>query len=91
MKRLEEFYCQECRNYFTTYLRDNFFGNYTIVCPNPKCQHQHFRVIINGVVTEERHQKMYGETTKIRPLKSTMRKKAYHNDPNFKSQQNHIY
>ena len=40
-------------------------GNYTIKCGN--CGHEHYRVIDNGVVTEERHNsaKDHGDTIHV--------------------------
>jgi len=48
----EQFWCQECKHYFLTYLRKNMSGSFTVECPS--CKHHHFRAIVNGVVTETR-------------------------------------
>jgi len=83
----EEFYCQECHKYFLTFLRDNFYGNYTIECPN--CGHHHYRIIKEGLVTEQRHQDQYeqGKSELILGLKATLKDTPWHNDPDFKRQQ----
>lgn len=74
-RRLEQFYCStQCRKYFDTYLRKSMYGNYTIVCPN--CGHNHFRVIKDGVVTEDRHNETLGKSVKIMGLKSTIKNEA---------------
>jgi len=54
------------------------FGNYTVVCCN--CDHEHFRVIDKGVVTQERHDKRLGQSEKIMVLKATLRDKSYENE-----------
>lgn len=73
-RRREVFYCNVagggCGKYFQTYLRENFFGNYTIVCPN--CGHNHFRVIKEGVVTDDRHNERLGTVEKILGLTTTL-------------------
>jgi DNA-directed RNA polymerase subunit RPC12/RpoP len=89
MRRQEEFYCHECSSYFLTYLRTNFTGNYTIECPS--CGHFHFRFISEGLVTDDRHNKKYGESEIIVGLKSTLKKEPYHNDPVFRRSQMKAY
>ena len=84
-RREEEFYCSGgCGKYFKTYLRSNMCGNYTIECPN--CGHHHYRVIKNGLVTEERHNKLYEHKISelIQGLKSTLSDTPWHNDPTFR-------
>jgi hypothetical protein len=84
-RRAEEFYCStECKKYFKTYLRSNMFGNYTIVCPN--CGHHHFRVIKEGLVTEDRHNKDLGDSELIIGLKSTISDTPWHDDPTYRRQ-----
>ena len=83
----EEFYCgTECGKYFLTYLRTNMNGNYTIECPN--CHHHHYRVVVDGVCTQERHSSTYelSESTLILGLESTIRDTPWHDDPDFKRQ-----
>lgn len=50
-----EFQCTECSWYNYPTLRDNMFGNYTVKCGH--CGHDHYRVIKEGVVTSDRHDK----------------------------------
>jgi hypothetical protein len=38
-------------------------GNFTYVCGN--CGHEHYRVIKDGVITEDRHSTKYGEAERI--------------------------
>ena len=94
-RREEEFYCDTggggCGKYFKTYLRDNMWGNYTIECPNPTCKHHHFRVIVDGLVTKDRHSERMGDAEIILGLISTLRDTPWHNDPNFKRSQLKAY
>lgn len=94
-RREEEFYCDRdgggCGKYFKTFLRDDMFGNYTIVCPNEKCNHNHFRVIEEGLVTKDRHNERMGDATKIIGLKSTLRDTPWHDDPDFRRAQLRAY
>jgi DNA-directed RNA polymerase subunit RPC12/RpoP len=88
-RRSEEFYCTECKKYFLTYLRESMWGNYTIECPN--CGHHHFRVIKDGLVTEQRHSDKMGTPQIILCLKSTIRATPWHNDPAFRRTQIKAY
>lgn len=92
-RRKEEFYCSTggggCEGYFLTYLDDRMTGNYTIECPN--CRHHHFRVVKDGLVTDDRHNKTLGATTILMGLKTTYRKEPYHNDPTFRRNQLRAY
>ncbi|APU88928.1 hypothetical protein Rctr197k_122 [Virus Rctr197k] len=54
-RHAHEFSCTECQHYNYPMLSDQMNGNYTIICGH--CQHQHYRVIKAGVVTEDRHNK----------------------------------
>ena len=89
----EEFYCDKagggCGKYFLTWLRDDFFGNYTIECP--ACKHHHFRVIKEGLVTNDRHSERYGTSTVLMSMPSTLRDIPYHNDPDFRRSQLKLY
>lgn len=85
----EEFYCHECHKYMKTYLRTNMYGNYTIRCA--KCSHDHFRVIKNGIVTEDRHDERMGTTTIIECLASTLRDVPWHTDEFFKRAQARVF
>lgn len=92
-RREEEFYCDKdgggCGKYFKTYLRESFFGNYTIECPG--CKHHHFRVIKEGLVTQDRHNERLGQAEIIMGLKSTLRNTPWHDDPNFRRAQLRVY
>jgi len=81
----EEFYCSGgCGKYFKTFLRTDMFGNYTIECPS--CGHHHYRVIKDGIITEDRHNDKLGETEIVHCLESTISSTPWHNDPQFKRQ-----
>lgn len=92
-RRVEEFYCATvgggCGVYFKTYLRTNMWGNYTFLCP--KCGHNHFRVIKEGLITEDRHSERYGSSEIIVGLASTVSNVPYHDDPNFRRSQLRAY
>jgi hypothetical protein len=49
-------------------LSDAMDGNYTVKCGH--CQHDHYRVIKQGVVTEDRHNKSYGTAEVIHVMPS---------------------
>ena len=86
----EEFYCQECKQYFLTYLRTNMNGNYTIKCP--KCGHHHYRKVKDGICTQDRHNDTYelSQSPLILGLESTLRDVPWHDDPDFKRQRMRI-
>jgi hypothetical protein len=92
-RRVEEFYCATlgggCGKYFKTYLRTNMWGNYTIRCP--ACQHDHFRFIKGGLVTDDRHKERFGTAEIIIGLESTLSDTPYHNDPAFRRAQMRAY
>jgi len=92
-RRKEEFYCDKagggCGKYFLTYLRDDFYGNYTIECP--ACKHHHFRVIKEGLVTNDRHSERMGTTTILMGLLATLRDTPWHDDPTFRREQIALY
>lgn len=54
-KHAHEFQCTECAFFNYPMLDDKMNGNFTVVCGN--CKHHHYRVLKNGVVTEDRHDK----------------------------------
>ena len=92
-RRREEFYCAPsgggCGWYWLTYLREDHNGQFTMVCP--KCNHQHFRIIKNGLVTDDRHPSRDGSCEIIIGLESTLRDTPWHNDPDFRRQQLRAY
>jgi hypothetical protein len=57
-----------CRWWNYPRLRDNMSGNYTIVCGN--CQHHHYRAVVDGHVTEDRHHDRYGSIEIIHVMRS---------------------
>lgn len=92
-RRKEEFYCDKagggCGKYFLTFLREDFYGNYTIECP--ACKHHHFRVIEMGLVTNDRHNSRMGTAEIIIGLASTLRDAPWHDDPQFRRDQLKVY
>lgn len=52
MKVFQEFYCGECKGYFTVKLNMALNQIVEIVCPNPNCKHKHKRSIQNGIIFE---------------------------------------
>jgi len=95
-RRKEEFYCDKqgggCGQYFLTYLRTEMYGNYSIRCPNPKCNHLHYRVIKEGLVTGDRHDKrMEGQVEVIIGLLTTLRDTPWTDDAEFRRMQMKVY
>lgn len=52
-RHAHEFKCTNCQYYNYPMLSDRMNGNFTVICGN--CNHEHYRHIKNGVVTEDRH------------------------------------
>lgn len=56
MKKTFEFWCSTygggCGGYFVVRMRTSFDGDYTLVCPN--CKHEHNRIIRNGAISGDR-------------------------------------
>lgn len=57
-----------CGYYNYPMLDDQMTGNYIIVCGN--CGHEHYRTIVKGQVTSDRHSEKYGEAERIHVMKS---------------------
>lgn len=53
MEEFQELYCHNCDKYVQFSLDMSLNGNHRIDCPN--CDHPHFRVVANGIVTEDRY------------------------------------
>lgn len=71
-RHAHEFDCTNCGYFNYPWLRDDMCGNYTIACGN--CSHHHYRVIVDGVVTADRHSDRYGEAEVIHVMKSATSK-----------------
>lgn len=71
-RHAHEFDCTNCQFYNYPQLDDKMNGNYTIVCGN--CGHHHYRVIVNGVVTRDRHDKHKPAAEIIHVMKSASQK-----------------
>jgi DNA-directed RNA polymerase subunit RPC12/RpoP len=65
-----EFRCTECGKYFDIKLNISLNGNYRIHCPN--CDHVHYRVLVNGIITDKRFPDNHGSILieDIMPMKS---------------------
>ena len=73
MKTTMEFYCSGgCKGYWIVRLRTDVDGNYIIVCPG--CGHEHFRKIMGGVITGDRHSGSVQITDRIVGTKSAFSK-----------------
>jgi hypothetical protein len=53
-------------------LNETMNGNYTVKCGN--CGHEHYRVLKNGVVTEDRHNSAADHGDTIHVMKSACQK-----------------
>lgn len=51
-KVLHEFICSSCSGYITVKLDEDLNGAHCVVCPS--CKHEHYRIIKDGVITEDR-------------------------------------
>jgi DNA-directed RNA polymerase subunit RPC12/RpoP len=49
---IHEFKCTSCSKYFDIKLNITLNGNYRVHCPN--CNHIHYRVIVDGKISEKR-------------------------------------
>lgn len=67
-----EFNCTNCGWHNYPMLSDSMNGNYTVLCGN--CGHSHYRCIVNGVVTEDRHNSSYGHGDTIHVMESACSK-----------------
>lgn len=52
MLERQEIFCHECNQYVQFNIDVELNGNHVLQCP--KCGHEHCRVVINGIVTDER-------------------------------------
>ena len=71
-RHAHEFNCTNCSWFNYPMLSDQMNGNYTIICGN--CGHEHYRVIKDGVVTEDRHDKNRPPAEVIHVMKSASQK-----------------
>lgn len=55
-----DLHCHNCGNCFIAQLDFDLDGNHKIECPH--CRHLHYRVIKNGIITEERFGSDNGRT-----------------------------
>jgi hypothetical protein len=51
-KVLHEFVCSSCSGYITVKLDEDLNGAHCVVCPS--CSHEHYRIIKDGAITEDR-------------------------------------
>jgi DNA-directed RNA polymerase subunit RPC12/RpoP len=56
-------YCTNCGREFIAELDLGLNGNHEIICPH--CQHVHYRVVRDGVVTEDRYRSSAGPTIRV--------------------------
>jgi hypothetical protein len=67
------FQCTNCGWWNYPTLRDNMSGNFTIRCGH--CDHGHHRAVIDGRVTEDRHNYLAGGLEVIHVMKSACQEK----------------
>jgi len=68
-RRIEiEFWCGMCQHYIYVKLNTGLDGNHIIVCPI--CDHRHYRLVKNGIITADRFVEGDGITDEIIPMKS---------------------
>lgn len=66
------FQCTNCGWWNYPQLRDNMSGNFTIRCGN--CRHGHHRAVMDGRVTEDRHNHLAGALEVIHVMPSACQK-----------------
>jgi hypothetical protein len=57
-KRRQELHCHACNRYVQFEIDVSLDGNHVLKCPN--CQHEHCRVVRNGVITDTRWDRRNG-------------------------------
>jgi hypothetical protein len=68
-KRVEiEFWCAECQHYIYLKLNTQLQGNHVVICP--KCQHKHYRLVENGIITSDRYHEDRAIADEIIPMPS---------------------
>ena len=68
-RRVEiEFWCAECQHYIYLKLNTQLQGNHVVVCP--KCQHKHYRLVENGIITSDRYTEGRVIADEIMPMPS---------------------
>lgn len=72
-RRIEvEFWCGECKHYIYLKLNTALEGNHVVVCP--QCNHKHYRVVNNGIITGDRYEEGKCIADEIMPMKSAATK-----------------
>lgn len=66
----QEIYCHNCDTYVQFPVDLSLNGNHVLKCPN--CQHEHCRVVKNGVIMGDRWDQRNGDTYRIRQSVITM-------------------
>lgn len=76
-RHAHEFQCTNCNHWNYPMLDECMSGNYTVICGNLKCKHEHYRHIKDGVVTEDRHNSAadHGDTIHVMPSATQSKKK----------------
>jgi hypothetical protein len=52
MNEAQELHCHNCNNYVRFNLDLSIDDNYKLICPS--CGHEHYRVVRDGIITDER-------------------------------------
>jgi hypothetical protein len=65
----QEIYCHNCNSYVQFPMDLSLNGNHVLKCPN--CQHEHCRVVKDGVITGDRWDQRNGDTWRIRSSATT--------------------
>ena len=75
-RHVHEFQCTNCTWFNYPMLSEAMSGNYTIKCGH--CNHEHYRVIKDGVVTEDRHSASMknGDTIHVMPSASSEKQRV---------------
>lgn len=60
MNERQEIWCHNCNQYVQFDIDMELDGNHVLLCPN--CEHEHCRVVKNGVITDDRWDSRNGAT-----------------------------
>lgn len=81
-RRVEvEFWCTNCSHYLYIKLNTSLDGNHIVVCP--QCDHKHYRLVKNGIITGDRYNEGEAIADEIIPMKSAATKERRTNRGNI--------
>lgn len=77
----QELFCTECGKYVRFPINLALDGNHEVTCPN--CGHVHYRVVVKGIITEDRYSPCPGMMTyQVATYQTTSSATSYYQDMN---------